>query len=176
MRKFTSLLAVALSGCVIASAADIKNPLLASSSAFYAQVKDDVLRSAEKMPEESYSFKPAPDVRTFGELLAHVADAQFLLCGIASGGKPTMKSNEKTAKTKAEIVTALKDGFAFCDAQYAKLSDQDAAAIVSWFGQPRTKLGVLDFNTAHAFEHYGNMVTYMRIKGIVPPSSEKRGQ
>jgi uncharacterized damage-inducible protein DinB len=125
------------------------------------------------MPEENFSFKPTPDVRTFDELLAHVADAQFLLCSIVSGGKPTMKSNEKTAKNKAEIVSALKDGFAFCDAQYAKLSDQDAAAIVSWFGQKRTKLSVLDFNTAHAFEHYGNMVTYMRMmaEGEIPETN-----
>ena len=71
-------------------------------------------------------------------------------------------------------MAALKDGFAFCDAQYRKLTDAEAAKSVDWFGGQRTKLSILDFNIAHAFEHYGNLVTYMRIKGIVPPSSEPR--
>jgi uncharacterized damage-inducible protein DinB len=159
----------------VATAADAPaNPLLASSSAFYGQLKDIVLRSADKMAEADYSFRPTPEVRTYGGVLAHIADAQFLLCGIASDGKMVMKGYEKTAKTKAEIVAALKAGFAACDAVYARLTDADAAGMVSWFGQQRTKLSVLDFNTAHGFEHYGNLVTYMRMKGIVPPSSEKK--
>ena len=158
----------------VASAADAPNPLLASSSAFYGQMKDVVLRSADKMPEADYSFRPTPEVRTYGGVLAHIADAQFLLCGIATDGKMVFKGYEKTAKTKAEIVAALKEGFAACDALYQKLTDADAATTVSWFGQQRTKLSILDFNIAHGYEHYGNLVTYMRIKGIVPPSSEPR--
>jgi uncharacterized damage-inducible protein DinB len=113
-------------------------------------------------------------VRTYGQVLAHIADAQFLLCGIASDGKMVMKGYEKTAQTKAEIVAALKRGFAACDGVYDNLTDADAATMVKWFGQERTKLSILDFNIAHGFEHYGNLVTYMRMKGIVPPSSERR--
>jgi len=85
-----------------------------------------------------------------------------------------MRNFEKTATTKAEIVAALNEGFAFCDSVYQKLTDADAAAMVPFFGQQRTKLSMLDFNIAHGFEHYGNLVTYMRMKGIVPPSSEKK--
>ena len=150
------------------------NPQLASSKAFLEQIKDNVLKSADKMPEEKFSFKPAEGVRTYGQLLAHIADAQYLLCGIAKDGKQQMKGIEKSAHTKAEIVQALHDGFAYCEGVYSALTDAESAATVSWFGQKRTKLTVLDFNIAHAFEHYGNLVTYMRINGIVPPSSEPR--
>lgn len=170
---FTAASALALLAGV-ATAADAPNPLMASSSAFYGLMKDNVLRSADKMAEADYSFRPTPDVRTYGELLAHIANAQFIFCGIASDGKMVMKNFEKTAKTKAEIVAALNEGFAFCDSVYQRLTDGDAAAMVSFFGQQRTKLSLLDFNIAHSYEHYGNLVTYMRMKGIVPPSSEKK--
>lgn len=170
----TAVSALALLPGLAAAADAPNNPLLASSSAFYGQLKDTILRSADKMAEADYSFRPTPDVRTYGELLGHIANAQFLLCGIASDGKMVMKNYEKTAKTKAELVAALNEGFAFCDSVYQKLTDADAAAMVSWFGQQRTKLSILDFNIAHGFEHYGNLVTYMRMKGIVPPSSERK--
>jgi uncharacterized damage-inducible protein DinB len=168
MIKRQLFLISALSACALGQA----NPQLESSKAFYGQIKGLVLKSADKLAEEDYSFKPSPDVRSYGQVLAHIADAQYILCGIATTGKPVMKTNEKTAKTKAEVVAALKEGFAYCDAAYAGMKDSDLAAEVSWFGQKRTKLSVLDFNIAHGFEHYGNLVTYMRIKGVVPPSSE----
>jgi uncharacterized damage-inducible protein DinB len=158
----------------VAAAADAPNPLVGTSHGFYGLIKGDVLASAEKVPEADYSFRPTPDVRTFGEILGHIANAQFMMCGIASDGKPVSKDFEKTAKTKAEIEAALKEGFAFCDAVYAKMTDADAATMVPFFGHQVTKLGMLDFNIAHSFEHYGNLVTYMRIKGIVPPSSTPR--
>jgi uncharacterized damage-inducible protein DinB len=174
MRFHPMLLAFLVVFTTIALAADTGNPLIASSNAFYSQAKDIVLRSADKLPEDDYGFRPTPEVRTYGGILAHIADAQYILCGIVADGKPTMKGLEKSVKTKAEIVAALKEAFGYCDAQYQKLTDADAATMVSWFGQQRTKLGVMDFNVAHMFEHYGNLVTYMRIKGVVPPSSEPR--
>ncbi len=150
------------------------DPQLASTKAFYDQAKQNILKSADKLPEDKYSFAPTEGVRTFGQLLAHVADGQYVLCGIAKDGKMQSKGVEKTAKTKAEIVAALNEAFAFCDGVYAGLTDASSAATVSWFGQQRTKLSVLSFNTAHTFEHYGNLVTYMRMNGVVPPSSEPR--
>jgi len=150
------------------------NPQLASTKAFFDQAKQNILKSADKLPEEKYSFAPAEGVRTYGQLLAHVADGQYVLCGVARDGKMQMKGVEKTAKTKAEIVAALNEAFAFCDSVYAGLTDASSAATVSWFGQQRTKLSVLAFNTAHTFEHYGNLITYMRMNGAVPPSSEAR--
>ncbi len=150
------------------------NPLVAVSKNVYGISKNDILRSADKIPEELWSFQPTPEVRTIGQLFAHVADGQYEFCGVAAEGKSVSKGIEKTAKTRAEIVPALKEAFAYCDAAYEKLNDTNAAETVSFFGMRITKLGAMDFNTAHNMEHYGNLVTYMRIKGIVPPSSEPR--
>src|SRR5260370_19680087 len=136
--------------------------------------KKDILGSVDKAPDEMWSFQPTKDVRTFAQLIAHVADAQYEFCGVAAEGKSVSKDIEKTHTTKAEIVPALKDAFAYCDAAYAKLTDASAADMVSFFNMKITKLGAMDFNIAHTMEHYGNLVTYMRIKGIVPPSSEPR--
>jgi uncharacterized damage-inducible protein DinB len=159
----------------VASAQDTPaNPLTTVSKNIYAIAKKDILGSADKVPDEMWSFQPTKDVRTFGQLIAHVADAQYEFCGVAAEGKSVSKNIEKTSKTKAEIVPALKDAFAYCDAAYAKLTDAAAADMVSFFNMKITKLGAMDFNIAHTMEHYGNLVTYMRIKGIVPPSSEPR--
>jgi uncharacterized damage-inducible protein DinB len=103
-----------------------------------------------------------------------VADAQYEFCGVAVEGKSVAKDLEKTLKTKPEITSALRDAFAYCDGAYANMTDKSAADMVSFFNMKITKLGAMDFNTAHTMEHYGNLVTYMRIKGIVPPSSTPR--
>jgi uncharacterized damage-inducible protein DinB len=162
---------------IVAAAAaqsSTENPQLASSKAFYEQVKANVLKSVDKMPEEKFDFKPTASVRSYGQVLAHIADGQYVLCGIVKEGKPQFKGNEKSATTKAAIVKALNDGFAYCDAVYTSLTDASSAELVGWFGQKRTKLSVLAFNIAHTMEHYGNLVTYMRMNGIVPPSSEQQ--
>lgn len=149
------------------------NPIVNTSKGFYAQIKDDVLRSAEKVPENVWSFRPTPEVRTFGELVAHIADGGYEICG-ALAPAPVNKEIEKTVKRKAAIIAALRESFAYCDAFYSKMTDADAGQTVSLFGQNAAKIGVLDFNTQHTNLHYGNMVTYMRIKGIVPASSEPK--
>ena len=159
----------------VASAQDTPaNPLVAVSKNMYAIAKNDILRSAEKVPEETWSFQPTKDVRTMAQLFAHVADGQYEFCGVVAEGKSVMKDIEKTKTTKADIVAALKESFAYCDSAYAGLTDARAADMVAFFGMRITKLGAMDFNIAHTMEHYGNLVTYMRIKGIVPPSSEPR--
>jgi uncharacterized damage-inducible protein DinB len=147
------------------------NPLVTVSKTMNAISVDDILRSADKIPEDLWSFQPTKEVRTVAQLFAHIADAQYEFCGVVNG-ESVSKNIEKTKKTKSEIVPALKEAFAYCDATYAKLTDATAAGMVPFMGMRITKLGAMDFDTAHNFEHYGNMVTYMRIKGIVPPSSE----
>jgi uncharacterized damage-inducible protein DinB len=150
------------------------NPLSATSKAIFAISKGDVLGSVDIIPEDLWSYQPTKDVRTIGQLFAHIADGQYEFCGVAVEGKPVSKDIEKTAKTKAEIVAALKEAFSYCDHAYSNMTDAKAPEIVKFFGMNVTRLGVLDFNTAHNMEHYGNLVTYMRIKGIVPPSSAPR--
>lgn len=147
------------------------NPLFATSKAVFAYSKANILGSVDKIPEDLWSYKPTPEVRTFGQLFAHIADGQYEFCGTAVEGKVVSKGIEKTAKTKSEIVAALKEAFAYCDTAYGNLTDAKAAETVKLFGMTLTRLGTMDFNTAHNMEHYGNLVTYMRIKNIVPPSS-----
>jgi len=148
------------------------NPQLTSAKAFYHMVRSNVLKAAEKMAEEKYSWRPTDDVRTFGQMVAHIADGQIFLCGTAREGKSRNNDVEKSATTKAEIIKGLQDGFAYCDAAYAELTDAKSAEMVNFFGQPRTRLSMLSFNTAHTMEHYGNLATYLRMNKIIPPSSE----
>ncbi len=147
------------------------NPLTKSSMGIYAISKGDVMKSVDAIPADLWSFQPTDSVRTVAQLFAHIADGQYEFCGAATTGQPVMKDIEKTMKTKAEISAALKTAFGYCDAAYAKMTDAQAAEIVPFFGMKVTRLGIMDFNVAHNMEHYGNLVTYMRIKGIVPPSS-----
>jgi len=150
------------------------NPMVASSKVFYQNAKQDILRSAEKMPEDKYAFRPIDSVRTYGQILAHVADGQYEFCG-AAASKHDEKNIEQTAKTKPAIIAGLKDAFAYCDGIYAGMTDAKAAEMIPAFGGAKiTRLSMLDFNVAHTMEHYGNLVTYLRIEGLVPPSSEAR--
>jgi uncharacterized damage-inducible protein DinB len=172
--RWPIILLFAVSGAWAQTGSD--NPLVASSKMFYSGVKQDILRSADKMPEDKYAFRPTDRVRTYGQLLAHVADGQYEFCGAALGKRDT-KDLEHTAKTKAEIVSALKTAFAYCDDIYASMTDAKAVELMPGFGgQKISRLSMLDFNTAHTFEHYGNLVTYLRIQGIVPPSSDRAGK
>lgn len=168
------LSAVVLFAAVASAQEAPANPLVTVSKNIYGISKNDVLRSADKIPEDLWSFQPTKDVRTAGQLFAHIADAQYEFCGLVVEGKSVSKGIEKTHKTRAEIVAALKEAFAYCDGAYARLTDATAPEMVPFFGMKITKLGAMDFNIAHNMEHYGNLVTYMRIKGIVPPSSERR--
>lgn len=137
------------------------------------RVKDIVVRAAEKMPEENYSFKASPDVRSFGQLVGHVADANFLFAAMAAGEKPTPRDIEKTKSSKADLVAALKESFAAADKVFG-MTDAELATPTKLFGMDTNRFAVVGLLIGHDFEHYGNMVTYLRIKGIVPPSSEPR--
>lgn len=138
----------------------------------YNMVKDYVTKAAAAMPEANYAFKPTPEVRSFGALLGHIANATGMICTSANGGKsPIAGSNAEQLKTKAEIQKALADTFAACDAVWAAATPAWNTETAPLFGAPQTRMAILTFNTAHTMEHYGNIVTYMRLKGLVPPSS-----
>ena len=150
------------------------SPITASENGFYRLVSGEVVAAAEKMPEQNYSFKPTPEVRSFGQLVGHVADAQYGFCSTAAGEPNPMKDIEKTKTSKADLVIALKDAIAYCNKVYAGMTDAQGSQMVKVMNYDLARLTVLSVNTAHTDEHYGNMVTYLRLKGIVPPSSEKR--
>jgi uncharacterized damage-inducible protein DinB len=149
------------------------NPGTAGLGGVYVFVQRNLVKAAEKVPEELYGFKPTADVRTFGQLVGHVADAQFMMCSLVLGEKAAPRNVEKTKTAKTDLVDALKESCALCERAY-KVSDADAAKPVEIFGMKMNGFGVLGLALAHGYEHYGNMTTYMRIKAIVPPSSEGR--
>jgi uncharacterized damage-inducible protein DinB len=129
---------------------------------------------AEELPESTYAYKPTPDVRSFGQLFGHVAGAQYMFCAAALGESGRNEDDiEKTRKTKSELVTALKASTDYCKKAYA-LSDKTAQGKIKLFGQERTKLFALGLNANHDAEHYGNLVTYLRMNGMVPPSSRRQ--
>ena len=133
-----------------------------------------VLRSAEQMSEADYAYKPVATVRSFGELIGHVAGSEMMFCAAALGDTPKAEDDiEKTVKTKAGLVAALKSASQYCAKAYA-LTDADAAGSIKMFGQDQSKMWALMLNAAHVGEHYGNIVTYMRMKNMVPPSSQPR--
>ncbi|MEP7366691.1 MAG: DinB family protein [Acidobacteriota bacterium] len=167
----TSRLLFAAALCLPALFAQEANPLTADAKSFWAGMKANNLKAAEKMPEAEYSFKPTPEVRSYGQLVGHIADGNRLFCSIAKGEAYT-PSIEKSKTSKADLVAALKDAIAFCDAVYDSMTDAHATQMVKMFGRDRTKLGALYLNISHDNEHYGNQVTYLRLKGIIPPSSE----
>lgn len=150
------------------------DPLAAHNRLAYGLMKTVLLRSAEKMPEESYGFKPAEAVRSYGQIIGHLADAQYTFCSTVLGEKnPAVALRvEKTKSAKADLVAALKDAFAYCDRAYDSMTDASATQTVKLMGLDTPKLSALMGNNMHDAEHYGNLVTYMRMKNIVPPTSE----
>ena len=162
---------------IVTCSALAQTPDLKSASGYpklvQKQVSAWIERAAEKMPEEEYAFKPDPAVRSFGQILGHIADSNYLFCSAALGEKSPSQAIEKTRTTKADLISALHEAFAYCGRAYDVLTDANANETVKAFGQERNKLGVLWFNSSHNLEHYGNAVVYMRSKGIVPPSSER---
>ena len=143
----------------------------------YTNIKNNLIRTAEKIPAEHFSFRPTPEVRTVAELFGHTIEAQYAYCNNVKGGaNPAAgKQFEKTVTDKAGVVQMVKDSFAYCDDAYAALTDAKAIEMVTMGVAPNqrqaSRANQLAQLIVHGNEHYGNLVTYMRIKGIVPPSS-----
>ena len=140
--------------------------------------KRNIKESGDLMPEENFSFQPTKEVRTFGQILAHIAGANYVFCSAAKGEKSphAEEAFEKTATTRAAINKALADSIAYCDAAYNVNDRQLTEAVDLPFGQGKgARSRALLGNVGHLNEHYGNLVTYFRIKGLVPPSSRRGG-
>ncbi len=162
------ILAASLGGALDAQTT---NPLIAEQKATYNGVKNNFLKAAEKMPEDAYSFKPTPEVQSWGERIAHVAN-QIGTCSSLTGERKPSQAAGKTAK--ADLVAALKASFDACDAAWDSMNDKTAMEMVAGRGGQTSKLGTLIRNTNHDSEMYGYLSVYMRLKGVVPPSSEPR--
>ena len=179
MNRRTTLLLLAL--VLPASQLEAQAETMAPASEAVGTVRDIwrqltswITTAAEEAPDSVLAFRPTPEVRTFGEIVAHVAGAQHMICGAAlneEGGPEDQIEQQKLSK--AELVAALKKSTEHCERAYAQ-TDAAARGKTRLFGGERTRLSALTLNATHNGEHYGNLVTYMRINGIVPPSSRQQ--
>ena len=152
-------------------------PLSATLKSMWDGLKLNLVQSAEKMPEADYGFQPTKDVRTFGQMIAHVANSSFSYCARGKGeDNPNKEDFEKAKTTKADLVKALNDAVAYCDGVYGVMTDAAAMELVKAGQNLVPKARYLVANISHDNEHYGNLVTYMRLKGLVPPSTERAQQ
>ena len=155
-----------------APAAPNPNPLSSEAKQMYNGVKNNLLKMAEKMPEEHYAFKATADVRTFGALIGHVADSQARTCSTINGEAKNLNAAAMTSK--ADLVAALKESFSLCDKAFDALTDAKATETIAMGQRQSTRIGALLRTVSHSNLEYGYMAVYMRLKGIVPPSSEGR--
>jgi uncharacterized damage-inducible protein DinB len=149
------------------------NPISAGTNMMFKSIANNITRSADKVDESLYTFKATPEVRSFIQLFGHIADSNYAFCSAVLGEKPPIADVEKTVTTKAGMVKALADSFTYCQKAYGGLTDANAGELLPFFGRKMARVSILDMNTSHDNEHYGNLVTYMRLKGMVPPSSER---
>jgi len=169
--KFLLIAAATTAGTLLAQAPAAPLSYVNEIKQSYTGIKNTVLRSAEKMSEADYAFKPSADVRDFGGEVAHAADIQTMLCSMALNAPK--QGTAASLKTKADLIKALQEANALCDQAYNSLTAANASDARPFFGgSQRTLIGVLEFNVSHHNETYGTMVPYMRMKGVVPPSSE----
>lgn len=141
----------------------------------YATVKRNISGSAEKMPAEHFAYKPVPEVMTYGELISHVLETQYSYCSAVKGGANPAAGKDFKKTDKVSLIQLVKDSFAYCDDAFANLSEANALEMIT-VGNPPNQRQIARANqltqlVVHGNEHYGNLITYMRTKGIVPPSS-----
>jgi hypothetical protein len=152
------------------------NPLSAEVKWSYTSIKGNLLKLADKMPAENYAFRPTPDVETFARRIAHIAEANMSVCTGLNGERKPLGAASKTSK--ADLVAALRESFAYCDRVFDALTDATAVETVSSrLGGPfppeptRSRLATLYNLVRHSNEMYGYMAVYLRLNGVIPPTS-----
>ncbi|HWO32747.1 MAG TPA: DinB family protein [Candidatus Acidoferrum sp.] len=158
---------------------ELSPSLAGSAKAMHAMIRRDLAEAAENMPADEYAFRPTPQIRTFGQIIGHVVDANFFFCSQAAGEKSPATADYEQITDKAALVKALNDSLVYCDRVYAATTDANFVQLVQianivGTGSTHTGRGsVLMYNIAHNNEHYGNLAVYMRLKGHVPPSTAR---
>lgn len=137
-------------------------------------IKRNVRESAEKVPDADYAFKPTPEVRSFGGVIAHIADSQFFYCSVIKGeANPKGRGEIDKLTAKADLLKVLDESNTYCDSAYSALTDASLTEMVKSGPRQIARGSIVAGNIAHSNEHYGNLVTYMRLKNIIPPSTER---
>jgi uncharacterized damage-inducible protein DinB len=175
----TSAMLVALAATTQLSAQTTKAPdaMVAETRTEWKAIIGFITKAAEQMPEAHYSYKPTPVVRSFGELIGHLADGQNIICAAALM-QPTSATEgdiEKKVTAKASLIAALRASTDLCTRAYAQ-TDAASMGMTKLFGSDRTRYAALMRNAVHDGEHYGNLVTYIRLKGMIPPSSQPQAR
>jgi uncharacterized damage-inducible protein DinB len=183
MNKLILLLPLFAVSSLAQSAPDQSNPMSTWLRNAYTGNRNNIVRTAEKMPEENYGMRPGaqPEVRTFGQQVTHVAAYNFLWCSQAKGEKNPNPGNLDTLTSKAEIMKVLNDAFSYCDTAYSALTDASGTEVIDITQENgrqtrNLRMGLLTLNYAHNNEIYGSIVIYLRMKNVVPPASEPRPQ
>lgn len=132
-------------------------------------IRHAIITAANQMPENFYSFRPSPDVRTFGELMAHIAESNFEMTAIAKGDTATVLN---VAPIKSEVIKALEKSFDYSAKTRKEMTKERKETLVKFMDRTETSGNILDFSVFHSLQHYGNVVVYMRLKGLIPPSSQ----
>ena len=175
MRRSLLLLATAIATPLAAQQQQAADPssrvAVAAARASWMAAHNYIVRSAEQMSEADFAFKPVATVRSFAQIVAHVADDEMGWCAQILGEPLKQTQFEKTLTAKAQVVKAIRDAGTYCEKAYAMTDAQAEGMATIWGGQQPKIKGLMD-NAAHDWEHYGNIVTYLRIKGMVPPSSQ----
>ena len=142
------------------------SPLTKTLSIFRSNMQDKIMKAAETMPEAKYNYRPTKDVRSFAEIVTHVADISYYLCSNAKGEAPPPPAKGKDSKT--EIIAYLKSSFAYCDGAYSEFTDERLNEPADFWGYKTNKMFIVTQLPSHDAEHYGNLVTYLRLNGLVP--------
>jgi len=142
------------------------NPPTTTLSIFRSNMQDKIMKSADAMPESKYSYRPTKDVRSFAEILNHVADISYILCSNVKGEATPGTATAKGSKT--EIMAYLKGAFDYCDGVYSGFTDAHLNDPADFWGAKTNKMFVLTQVANHDALHYGNLVTYLRFNGLVP--------
>lgn len=148
---------------------DLPKQPMASVDIAALYIPQTIITAAKQMPEEYYSFRPTPDVRSFGELMAHIAESNFEMTAIAKGESPPVT---KVNPTKTEIIKALETSFDYAAKTRTEMTKEQKETLVQFMGAKQPAGNVLDFSVFHSLQHYGNVIVYIRLKGLIPPSSQ----
>jgi uncharacterized damage-inducible protein DinB len=161
---------------------ELSPSLAGSAKAMHAMIRRDLAEAAENMPADEYAFRPTPQLRTFGQIIGHLVDANFFFCSQVAVEKSPATADYEQIADKAALVKALNDSLVYCDRVYAATTDANFVqpvqiANVGGTGSTSTVRGaLLMYNITHNNEHYGSLAVYMRLKGHVPPSTVRAQQ
>jgi uncharacterized damage-inducible protein DinB len=175
MKRFICLFAICLAVPMVSQAQDTANPLTATTRKTFDEYSKNVIGAAEVMPAEKYTYRPNPDVRTFGATISHVADVNYLICGklMTAPAPQAMKTSESDPKDK--LVGALKASMDYCSEAFSKITDANLAEMVQWFGGRQiTRLGVAEAVSYDLVDHYAGLAIYLRMNGLLPPTANKK--